>query len=127
MSNPVTNLRPPRAASAVDAVLGACPVLRAVVDRVRTESRADRDALVAIRHAIGHLPGGPERFNEWVRGLPGVRAEHLVRRRLRGHPISCRKLRRRVRGDEEFACIDCSFDGHPTDYPSPVLHAGQSG
>lgn len=127
MTGAVTSLAARGATGAVDFVLAGCPVLRAVVDRVRTERRVDHDGLVALRHAIGHLPGGPERFNQWVRGLPGVRPEHLIRSRLGGHPISCRKLRRRVRDDEEFACTDCSFAGHPADYPSPALHADHSG
>ena len=103
-------------------VLSACPVLRATVERVRTRRRIDHDTLVALRHSLGHLHGGPAFLNALFRSLPGVRPDHLLRGRLGGPPISCRKLHRRLPDDERWSCRSCSFATAEADYPAPTLH-----
>lgn len=107
-------------------VLDGCPVLRAVVDRVRRTGHVDHNALVALRHSLGHLDGGPPFVNELVRRLPGVRPADLLRSRLRDNPMSCRKLLGRVTHEERWACQDCVFAADEAAYPSPVLHAGRA-
>lgn len=109
--------------AAVDCVLDACPVLRAVVDRIRSTGLADHGSLVALRHSLGHLPGGPARFNALVRRLPGVRPDQLLHARLGGHPVSCSKLLRRVSDEDRWQCASCVFSQAGAAYPSPVLHA----
>ncbi len=117
------DLSPAPAAGEVHRVLQECPVLARAVERVRTQRRIDHSTLVALRHSLGHVRGGPAFLNGLLRGLLGVRLDHMLRSRLGGPPISCRKLLNRLPDEERWSCRSCSFSTAEADYPSPTLHA----
>ncbi len=103
-------------------VFAGCAVLRALADHAAVERRLSHDERVVIAQSLGALHDGPAVVNAVFAQCPEVpRHEHL-RRMLRGHPISCAGVRRRVPHITQRVACNCLFDVGDR-YPSPVLHA----
>ena len=103
-------------------VLADCSVLSAIVDDALARRTLSHDAQIVLSHSLGHLPSGVEAVNYVLKHCPDVpdRA-HLVRR-LRGHPISCPKIRQRLPGVTSRLPCYCELQGTTTTYPNPLLH-----
>lgn len=103
-------------------LLLACPVLAALAETTRTERRLTHDERTVLRHVVGHLPDGPAVFNGLMHRCPEAPTADLLRRPLRGHPISCARVRSRIPHVTLRVGCHCAFDHSPDLYPTPLLH-----
>ena len=109
------------------ALLSRCAVLEQLVDRALRGEPLSHDAIVVLKHTLGHLADGPAIVNALLRQVPGTGPRHRLVRRLGGHPTSCARIRKRL--DDLAWSLDCScrFDGAEADYPTPLLHVRAPG
>jgi hypothetical protein len=100
-----------------------CEVLRTIVENLSREGRIDHEETIVLAHTIGHLKHGPEAFNAFMKRAVSVDPAQFLQSRLKGNPISCPKIRKRLgRLTSTLAC-DCRFPETTGLYPTPVLHA----
>lgn len=104
-------------------VLEGCAVLRQIVARAVDARRMTHDERVVLAQSLGGLDDGVGAVNGVFALCPEIAPHELLQRPLRGHPISCAGVRRRV--PHITRCVDCHclFEPDNLAYPSPVLHA----
>ena len=101
----------------------ACGVVDGLARRALESRRLSHDERVVLTHSIGYCERGPEALNGLFLHCPEVSDREWLRRPLRGHPISCLRIRQRVAELSAQVGCHCAFDHQPADYPSPVLLA----
>jgi len=106
----------------VAGVLQACPVLRTLVEKGLRERRLERSEVLAVRHTLGHLPAGVSACNYLFDKLPDFPEEERLGAPLRGNPVSCSKLRRRLPALTKRVPCECSFAKVSGRYPHPLRH-----
>ena len=104
-------------------VLAACPVLDEIVRRAIEERHLEHDEIVVLQHVLGHLPGGVAAANYAVSRTVAHDPSALLKSPLRGNPISCAKIRKRLPHITSRVACNCEFPDLGENYPSPVLHA----
>ncbi|MEW5725477.1 MAG: CRISPR-associated primase-polymerase type A1, partial [Thermodesulfobacteriota bacterium] len=97
-----------------------CEVLRTIVETVNQEGRIGHEESVVLAHTVGHLSRGPEAYNALLRRAANVEPSQFLVSRLKGNPISCPKIRKRLPRVTSAVTCDCRFDLNL--YPSPVRH-----
>jgi hypothetical protein len=102
-------------------LLRGCAVLREIARRAATGllERAEQHVLV---YTIGHLGEGARAVNAVLGGLFNVDRAMLLKSPLRGHPMSCPKVRARVPGIAAAVGCNCRFAPDAGMYPHPLLH-----
>lgn len=98
-----------------------CSVLRTLVERTierRVISSHERNV---VTYTLGHLSRGADAVNEVLSAALNVSPQDLLKRPLRGHPMSCPKIRSRVPELASEVGCDCVFDAAAS-YPHPLLH-----
>jgi hypothetical protein len=105
----------------LEAIVRGCPVVATLAERIRVDRRCTHDERVVLRHAVAHLPAGAEWFNELMRACPEVPAREYVQRPLRGNPISCGSVRKRIPALTSALPCHCLFDT-VEGYPTPALY-----
>lgn len=103
-------------------LLGECPVLAELKAQVDAYRRLTHDEQVVLIHSLGHVPGGPQAVNYLLQKCVDVAPDSLMQSRLKGNPISCPKIRKRIGHITRKVKCRCSFEFAPTHYPTPVLH-----
>lgn len=106
----------------VGAVLRGCATLRALVDGALKEKALDSVGVLALTHTLGHLAEGPRACNHLFDRLPDFPQEARMGAPLRGNPVSCGKLRRRLPELVATLPCDCSFAEGPGRYAHPLRH-----
>jgi len=104
-------------------LLASCPVLSEIVRRAVEERHLEHDEIVVLQHVLGHLPGGVAAANYAVSRTVGHDPACLLKSPLRGNPVSCAKIRKRVPHITSRVSCNCEFPDLGESYPSPVLHA----
>ncbi len=105
-------------------ILTGCPVLQSLTDKAAGERRASHDEQIVLIHTLGHLPEVIEGLNALFAWCPEVPPRNHVQRPLRGHPISCAKIRARVPQLTSGLPCHCDFGDLRGHYPTPLLHLG---
>ncbi len=111
--------------AALNALLGACPVLGALVAQALREGVLDYDARVVLRHTLGHLEDGVEAANFVLSRCVGGAAWQQLKQPLRGAPIACASIRERLPQLTSRVACACAFEGRADHYPTPLLHLGE--
>lgn len=107
----------------IQQLLSRCHVLSELVEKARATCHLTHEEQLALVHTLGHLEGGPAAVNALLGILQETSPELMLKSRLRGHPVSCAKLRARVRPSLEGNVLcDCDFGPSPATYPNPLLH-----
>jgi hypothetical protein len=103
-------------------ILTHCPVLSELKKQVDQHRRLSHEEQLVLIHSLGHLPGGPQAVNYLLRRCVDVAPEKLLKSPLRGNPVSCPSIRKKIgHVTRRVACI-CTFEEAPGRYPTPVLH-----
>ncbi|MBT3217820.1 MAG: hypothetical protein HN348_01905 [Proteobacteria bacterium] len=105
----------------VDIVLEKCAVLREIFDRANSQRRLSYDERLVLHHSLGHLDGGVDVLNQLYQRCPEVPERAFLKRALRGHPVSCPRIRSRLPNITSILPCHCSF-GSLHHYPTPILH-----
>jgi tetratricopeptide (TPR) repeat protein len=103
-------------------LLAQCPVLAELKSQVDNYRRLTHDEQVVLIHSLGHVPGGPQAVNYLLQKCVDVAPDSLMQSRLKGNPISCPKIRKRIGHITRKVKCRCAFEFAPTHYPTPVLH-----
>jgi hypothetical protein len=103
-------------------LLGHCPVLAELKRKVDETRRLSHEEQLVLIHTLGHLPGGPQAVNYLLARCVDVGPEKLLKSPLRGNPVSCPSIRKKVGTITRRVACNCSFDQAPDRYPTPVLH-----
>lgn len=112
----------PVAARGAPTLLGACSVVRAVLASARQARRIGRGAALVLNHSLGHLVDGVELLQELYAGIPDLPVPMEPRSPLRGHPISCAKIRKRLPELANALPCDCVFPDRSGTYAHPLRH-----
>lgn len=102
-------------------VLRGCAVLREVARRAESGllDRAEQNVVV---YTAGHLTEGARVVNALLGRLFNVDRGMLLKSPLRGHPMSCPKIRARLPGVAAAVGCNCRFPADAGMYPHPLLH-----
>ncbi len=103
-------------------LLQHCPVLAELKNRVDQYRQLSHDEQVVLIHTLGHLPGGPQAVNYLLHRCVEFTPSQLLKSPLKGNPISCPKIRRRIGHVTRRVPCNCNFDFAPDHYPTPLLH-----
>lgn len=103
-------------------LLQRCPVL-AELKRTADENRqlSHEEQLVLI-HTLGHIAGGPQAVNYLFAKCVDVGPEKFLKDTLKGNPVSCPSIRKKIGHITRRLPCNCPFDFAPDRYPTPVLH-----
>lgn len=105
----------------VSFLLSRCNVLQALVRTAIEHGSLRRDALLVLRHTLGHFDSGLVAYNYLHEKVKGIENDKLVSK-LKGNPVSCAKIRARVPEIVKGVQCDCVFPWAPNTYPNPILH-----
>jgi len=103
-------------------IIERCPVIADLATRALENRHLEHDEIIVLQQTFGHLPGGVAAFNYLLEHCPGA-GEHLrLKSPLRGNPISCPRIRKRIPGVTSSHDCACDFEDVDDHYPTPVLH-----
>lgn len=102
-------------------LLEACPVLADLVRQAIEHRTLSREALLVLRHTLGHFPKGLLAYN-YVHDRAGGALQDRLVSVLRGNPISCARIRSRLPDTVARVPCACDFPFAEASYPHPVLH-----
>jgi hypothetical protein len=103
-------------------ILKHCPVLAELKKQVDQNRRLSHEEQLVLIHSLGHLPGGPQAVNYLLRRCVDVAPEKLLKSPLRGNPVSCPSIRKKIGHVTRRVACNCTFEEAPGRYPTPVLH-----
>jgi len=103
-------------------LLRGCAVLREIAGQAQGRGILDRAAQHVVVYTLGHLANGARAVNALLSELLNVERRLLLKSPLRGHPMSCPKIRGRVPTIAASVDCNCRFPRDAGLYPSPLLH-----
>ncbi len=106
----------------VGTLIERCPVLAALIDRGLEQRRLGHDEQVVLRHTLGHVPGAVPAVNYVFERCPEVAPSMMLQSPLRGNPISCPKIRKKIPDVTSSVPCYCEFTVATDHYPTPTLH-----
>jgi hypothetical protein len=105
-------------------LLENCPILGELVRKAVSGRMLLRQEKVILFYTLGWLEHGAKILHECLQACPDYQYENVRRQaeRLKGHPISCVKIRELAPEITSTLDCNCSFDLRGGKYPSPLLH-----
>lgn len=103
-------------------LLSKCPVLHALAEKINQTSLLTTDETLVLIHTVGHLENGPAAVNELFQRCVNADPALFLKSRLRGHPMSCPKIRSRIPDISAAVACNCAFDLAVNLYPTPIIH-----
>ncbi len=103
-------------------VLAHCPTLAALKQQVDQCQRLSHEEQLVLIHSLGHLEGGPQAVNYLLARCVDVGPEKYMKDRLKGNPISCPSIRKKIPHVTRRVACRCAFEFASDRYPTPVLH-----
>lgn len=103
-------------------LLAECAVLAELKRTVDEHRRLSHEEQLVLIHSMGHLEGGPQAVNYLFAKCVDVGPEKLMKDRLKGNPVSCPSIRKKIPHITRRAGCNCHFDFASDRYPTPVLH-----
>jgi hypothetical protein len=103
-------------------LLAGCCVLADIVERAQQARRLSHHERVVLVHSLGHIPGGVEAVNAVLGLCPDTPPQDRLKRMLRGHPISCGRIRERIPDVTSRLPCMCEFEVSDVWYPHPARH-----
>ena len=99
-----------------------CPVLAELKRAVDEHRRLSHEEQLVLIHTLGHVEGGPQAVNYLFGKCLDVAPEKFLKDRLKGNPVSCPSIRKKIGHLTRRVDCNCPFDFAPDRYPTPVLH-----
>jgi len=107
-------------------LLSRCAVIKALVEQVHRTGRLSHEETQVLIHTLGHLEQGPAAVNDLFERAWQADPALFLKSRLRGHPMSCPKIRARIPEVTATAGCHCVFDPGTNLYPSPLIHVRET-
>jgi len=98
-----------------------CAVLDGIIAQAKSTRILDPQARKVLTYTLGHVTHGADAVNTVLESALNVDASLYLKRPLRGHPMSCPKIRKHVPSTSLRVGCDCVFD-HTASYPHPLVH-----
>lgn len=106
----------------VSALKRRCPVLSLLVEKGLEQRRLSHDEQIVLRHTWGHVPQALPAVNYVLERCPEISPAAHLQSPLRGNPMSCPKIRKRIPEVTSTVACHCVFTVNPDHYPTPILH-----
>jgi tetratricopeptide (TPR) repeat protein len=103
-------------------LLERCPVLAELKRTVDEHRRLSHEEQLVLIHTLGHVEGGPQAVNYLLGKCVDVGREKFLKDRLKGNPVSCPSIRKKIGHVTRRVPCNCPFDFAADRYPTPVLH-----
>jgi hypothetical protein len=103
-------------------LLEHCPVLAELKRTVDEHRQLSHEEQLVLIHTLGHVEGGPQAVNYLFARCADVGPEKFLKDRLKGNPVSCPSIRKKIGHITRRVPCNCPFDFAPDRYPTPVLH-----
>ncbi len=103
-------------------LLAECPVLAELKRTVDEHRRLNHEEQLVLIHTLGHLEGGPQAVNYLFDKCIDVGPEKRMKDRLKGNPVSCPSIRKKIPHITRRLPCNCPFEFAPDRYPTPVLY-----
>ena len=103
-------------------LLALCPVLSELKRTVEEHRQLNHEEQLVLIHTLGHVEGGPQAVNYLLSRCVDVGPEKFMKDRLKGNPVSCPSIRKKIGHVTRRLPCNCSFEVAPDRYPTPVLH-----
>lgn len=103
-------------------LLAECPVLAELKRHVDEHRRLSHEEQLVLIHSLGHVEGGPQAVNYLLHKCIDVGPEKLMKDRLKGNPVSCPSIRKKIPHITRRVPCSCPFEFAADRYPTPVLH-----
>ncbi len=91
-------------------VLDACPVLAELKRMVDQYRQLSHDEQVVLIHSLGHVEGGPQCVNYLLAKCVDVGPEKFMKSRLKGNPVSCPSIRKKIPHVTRRVACNCAFE-----------------
>jgi len=99
-----------------------CPTLKAIIEKVNRTASLSKDESLVLIHTLGHLDHGPDAVNEIFTRCLNADPTLFLKSRLKGHPMSCPKIRSRIGDITSTVPCNCIFETGVNLYPTPLIH-----
>jgi len=99
-----------------------CAVLAELVAKIHRTSLISKEETLVLIHTVGHLDHGPAAVNELFQRCLNADPTLFLKSRLRGHPMSCPKIRARIPELTSQVGCNCTFDLGVNLYPTPLIY-----
>jgi tetratricopeptide (TPR) repeat protein len=103
-------------------LLVQCPVLAELKRTVDEHRRLSHEEQLVLIHTLGHLEGGPQAVNYLLDKCIDVGPEKRMKDRLKGNPVSCPSIRKKIPHITRRLACNCAFEFAADRYPTPVLY-----
>ncbi len=103
-------------------LLAQCPVLAELKRTVDEHRRLSHEEQLVLIHSLGHLEGGPQAVNYLFDKCVDVGPEKFMKDRLKGNPVSCPSIRKKIPHVTRRIACNCNFEFAEDRYPTPVLY-----
>jgi hypothetical protein len=103
-------------------LLDQCPVLAELKHTVDEHRRLSHEEQLVLIHTLGHLEGGPLAVNYLLDKCIDVGPEKRMKDRLKGNPVSCPSIRKKIPHITRRLACNCAFEFAADRYPTPVLY-----
>jgi hypothetical protein len=103
-------------------LLKSCPVLSELKRGVDEHRRLSHEEQLVLIHTLGHVEGGPQAVNYLFQKCLDVGPEKFMKDRLKGSPVSCPSIRKKIPQITRRVPCNCPFEFAADRYPTPVLH-----
>ncbi len=103
-------------------LLAQCPVLAELKRTVDEHRRLSHEEQLVLIHTLGHLEGGPQAVNYLLDKCIDVGPEKRMKDRLKGNPVSCPSIRKKIPHITRRLACNCAFEFAADRYPTPVLY-----
>ncbi len=98
-----------------------CPVLDFLIEKAEREEPLNRDERLVLIYTVGHLENGPEIVNYLLKKYIERGDVEPLKKKLKGYPTSCPKIRKKLRHITAEVQCSCVFEDEGM-YPNPLLH-----
>ena len=99
-----------------------CYALRTIVEKIETSYEITNQERLALVYSLGHLENGAKIVNELLQKCINVTPDKYMKSPFRGNPVSCPKIRQRLKNLIDPAKCNCKFSNLLNSYPNPLLH-----
>jgi hypothetical protein len=103
-------------------LLAQCPVLAELKRTVDEHRQLSHEEQLVLIHTLGHLEGGPQAVNYLLDKCIDVGPEKRMKDRLKGNPVSCPSIRKKIPHITRRLACNCAFEFAADRYPTPVLY-----
>jgi len=103
-------------------ILSKCYAIKQIVDKITTSFQISNQEKLTIMYTLGHLEDGSEVVNALLKKCLNIPPSDYMKSSFSGNPVSCPKIRSRIKELLDLKKCNCQFSDLMNTYPNPLLH-----